>query len=354
MAGTVKTPRWSKAPAIVLLAAALASADDVGDWRLELLAEEGLSQETANLLELREKFEMSPDRLEKAVGMLGAEAFAEREQAGRDLLLMGKPVLAALRRLPKSDDPEVRVRLLEIERVLQADGRWAREDLLRNAVASLVRERSGKGKGPTELLFAEFFNTPCPALDGLYRKFRFQADDDMAGLVSDGVLRMKGDHGGDGDQRLLLHASELPGKDSFPETFRIEVKLCGEAGGGGAFHVGVSVGNVRALFHPNFPGGGFRFEQVDTNRQMTPNADMGFDPPAGKPLLMSMDVKRLPKGKVGLTATIARPDGGEPFVGQAVVEADVIGELDHIGLDRSGRTGGDALFDDLVVDLGMR
>jgi hypothetical protein len=67
------------------------------------------------------------------------------------------------------------------ERTLRAKGEWSRDDLLRYAIDSLLRER-------TE---------------------------------------------GDGDQRLLLTARELTGKDELPSEFRIEVKLGGEAGGEG-------------------------------------------------------------------------------------------------------------------------
>ena len=78
---------------------------------------------------------------------------------------------------------------------------------------------------------------------------------------------------------------------------------------------------------------------------------MGFDPPVGKLLRMHLEVKRGPGDDVNIQAVIS--DDGAIFRKTAVLTAEEIGKLDHIGLDRSGRTGGDGLFDDLVVHLGQ-
>jgi hypothetical protein len=338
---------------VALGLAAFAAADEASDWRLELLKAEGISTETSALQKLEKRFSVSNDLLAQAISQLAAEKFATREQAQREILLMGKEVLPLLQQRPQSDEPEVRQRLAIIQRTLEAGGRWAKEDLIRKAVSSLLRERlKPNGANPEPPLFVEFFRDPAPSLEKGYRKFRFEADQGLLGSVSDGTLRMNGNHAGEGDQRLRLDAKSFTGQEIFPDSFRIEVKLGGEAKGAGTYHVGLSVGNVRALFHPGYPSGGFRFQRVDDQKELTVNSPMGFDPEGGKLQRMSLNVKRIPGGKVELEATIS--NGTKDFTERKVFAESVIGKLDHLSLDRSGRIGGDGLFDDLVVDLGQR
>ncbi len=338
---------------VALGLAAFATAEEVSDWRLELLKAEGISTETPYLQKLEKRFSVSNDLLSQAIGQLAAEKFATREQAQREILLMGKEVLPLLQQRPQSDDPEVRQRLAIIQRTLEAGGRWAKEDLIRKAVISLLRERlKPNGAIAEPPLFVEFFRDPAPSLEKGYRKFRFETDKGLTGSVSDGTLRMNGNHASDADQRLRLDAKSLTGQETFPDSFRIEVKLGGEAKGAGAYHVGVSVGNVRALFHPGYQSGGFRFQRVDNQLQLSENSSLGFDPEGGKLQRMSLSVKRIPGGKVELEATIG--NGTKVFTERKVFAESVIGKLDHLSLDRSGRIGGDGLFDDLVVDLDQR
>lgn len=323
------------------------------DWRLEILKEEGVPSETAALQALQDGFELTPARLEKSLANLGADDFKTREQAQREIILLGKNAQPWLLRLPKSEDPEVRTRLAEITRALQVEGRWARKNLVREAVISLLRERRKEAPPkPEEALFVELFRHPAASLDGGYGKFSFHSEHGLTGRVSDGLLRLKGKHDSEGDQQLLLDAKALTGQQEFPDAFRIEVKLGGETGGQGTYHVGVSVGNVRALFHPGYQTGGFRFERIDTHEKLSDNTSMGFDPKAGKLQRMSIEVKRLADGKLALDVLVT--DGEKSFSERKTFAQSVTGKLDRIGLDRSGRTGGDALFDDLVVDLRNR
>ena len=340
--------KWTLLITSALLA--VASAQEATDWRLELLKESGLSTETEALEKFQKGISPLDGDLEKKVQQLGSEEFKQREQAQKEILLMGKDTLPQLRPMLNSDDPEIRMRLKTIMNQLEGAGRWAKDDLLREAVTSLLEERKNPNAAkPNPKLFVEFFNKDAASVANGYQRLKFKTDVEVNGSVKDSIARLSGKHNSDGDQQLLLHAKDLTGNEEFPDSFRVESKIGGGGEGIGAYHVGVSIGNVRALFHPGYNNGAFRIEQVSDNVAILGNTDMTFTPPAGIPLLMSMDIKRLANKDVEISVKITHEK--QTFRTSQVVTANAIGKLDRIGLDRSGRGGGDAIFDDLIVDL---
>lgn len=344
--------RLSNSMCLITLGLTFASAEETGDWRLEFLKDQGFSTETEALEKLQKDHVHPLAGFEQALGQLGSEQFKEREEAQKKIVLMGKPALPAIRAKLDSDDPEVRFRLKQIARTLEADGRWATDDLVKQAVASLLRERQQKEVTVGQMdLFAEFFSKAAPSVQNGYRRFRYVADEGVDGFVADGVAYLK-NGGEERDQRLVLDAKSITGKDEFPDAFHVEVKLGAQPGGEGISHIGVSVGHVRALFHPGYRTGAFRFERVDEKVNIKPNTNMGFDPPTNKMLRMSIDVQRQANGDVALDVTVT--DGKNRFNTREVIQAAVIGKLDSISLDRSGNGGGDAMFDDLIVDIQNR
>lgn len=126
--------------------------------------------------------------------------------------------------------------------------------------------------------------------------------------MSQGVLRLYGNHD-EGDQRLYATSASLLGLPAFPSAVRVKTTLGGEAAGEGTWHVGVSVGNVRVLFHPGMNDGAFRVERVDNHQFLTQNESMPFTPGSGLLHRMTIDVQCRPSGDVQLRVTIV--DGGQ-------------------------------------------
>ena len=76
---------------------------------------------------------------------------------------------------------------------------------------------------------------------------------------------------------------------------------------------------------------------------------MGFDPPVDKLLRMQVKVERLNNLQAKMEVVII--SGKDQFHNSATLRLSDVGKFDKISLDRSGRTGGDAIFDDLLVDF---
>jgi len=184
-----------------------------------------------------------------------------------------------------------------------------------------------------------------------YHQFDYESSAEGGAFVSGGMLRLEGD-GAEGDQRLYLTAEKLLGRPAFPGRFQIETHMGGEERGSGGWHVGVSVGNIRLLFHPAYAGGGFRAECVSDHKPLLENQTMPFTPAADVLHEVTIDVQCLESGDVRLDICIA--DGalsGKRFTHTVTAKREDIGALQRIGLERSGRAGGAALFGSLVVGL---
>lgn len=318
---------------------------------MELLRENGIGVSQEALREAIDGFEKSTVDFEAAYQGLGAEDFPQREMAQSEFLKGGSFGLEWLDGHEPSGDPEVRRRVTEIRRSLAFPLAESREGALRYALASLLAELSGRGEDGEGMLY-EWFGDKCDKLDDGYRKFQYESDSGRGAKVTAGILVMAGAQGNEGDQRLVMAAGEWPKKKRFGDAFRVSAKMGGKAGGEGGWHLGIAIGQVRALYHPGFKGGGFRFEQIDNPRYLTMNKDMGFTPVADSMQWMEVRVQRLNDGRVELVATVDEgPTGDGRFEQSLTVDAKVIGDLSRVSLDRSGRVGGDAMFDDFTLDL---
>ena len=146
----------------------------------------------------------------------------------------------------------------------------------------------------------ETFSAEAAEIGRTYHQLQYETDVGGKAAVTRGVLRLDGSHA-DGDQRSYATAQRLLGVPAFPRRFRIKATVGGEPLDAGAWHVGVSAGNVRLLFHPGTAGGQFRVERIDDRRVVTQNADMRFTPAAGILHEMTIDVTQNENGSVRFT-----------------------------------------------------
>lgn len=201
----------------------------------------------------------------------------------------------------------------------------------------------------TTLLFVEEFEL-AGAVDKKYGLFTYQAPATAKARIENGRLVLDGNHE-EADQRLMIAAGDLFGTVEFPGSFRIKAALGGEPGDVGAWHVGIAVGNAKTLFHPGYPGGGFRIERDDTHMPLTPMSDLGFNPTEGVVHEMTIDVSQADAKTVRLTISVKDGGpGGTTFNHTALLPREACGELSRIMLIRSGRTGGAGIFDRLTIE----
>lgn len=331
----------------LLLAAPVAA----GDWRADLLKAEGFGLGAPELRRAMSGGGPDDDKLEAAYRLLASESFPEREQAQRTLLANGPAALTWLRGQPESDDPEVRMRVAAIRQSLELISNDRYKRMIRHAASTLLDELDGQPDPATGGIFYEWFGETAPQPDKRYRGFHLKAPRGMKSRVGDRMLQHLGERPGDDDQSLILKAADWPGTETFPAGFTVMTTLGGKPGGAGAWHLGVAIGRVRALYHPGYAGGGFRFERVDGNVELTANRSMGFTPSTEQMQQMRITVRQLGRKQVQLSVTVTQ-EGEKPFESSIEVDSETIGPLDQISLDRSGRTGGDARFSELMVELG--
>ncbi len=146
------------------------------------------------------------------------------------------------------------------------------------------------------------------------QRFVVESTSGRHGKVVDGGQVFHGKDGEGGDQRLVLLAEEWPGRKDFGDSFRISAKTSATPGNPSAWHLGISIGKVRVLYHPGFWGGEFRFEEAGTLPYLIQNEEMGFTPDFDTEQWMSVEVHRFKNGRVSLEAPPFLPLS-DPFNG---------------------------------------
>ena len=201
-------------------------------------------------------------------------------------------------------------------------------------------------------LLDEFFTQESRQLRAGYGPFLYEAADGCEASVKGGKLILSGSNSGNGqDQRLYLLSRRLTGREKWPDRVAVRAKLGGTAGNSGGWHVGVSVGRVKILFHPGYRTGGFRAETVDTHEHFFPTQAIGFLPATDMMHEMVIQVTKTDKG-AKFDVTLQNGDNAtEKYTHAFSVNNDQLGGFNKIGLERSGRRGADAIFDSIEIKL---
>jgi hypothetical protein len=205
---------------------------------------------------------------------------------------------------------------------------------------------------PRPKVFVERFTVSANDITKGYRSFLYEASiEGCKAEVTAGRLVLQGDHQ-EADQRLVVTSQKALGKALWPDPLDIVVKLGGTDNDNVAWHVGVSVGRVKVLFHPNFSSGAFRAEAVDTHECFFNNEEMGFTPAAEVMHEMTIHVVRT-DSRYRFEVTVVNGKGGGKHQKVFEVSEKQMGHFDRVGLERSGRRGGNALFESLSIKPGM-
>lgn len=230
-----------------------------------------------------------------------------------------------------------------------ADKHLAQTDFTRSTGAQRLVLSAGRN------VLEESFATEQASLEKGYGRFLYAADNGGAAKVVDGKLRISGD-GPEGDQRLYITSERMMGGDRWPDDLEVRARLGGEEGNNFGWHVGVSVGQVKVLFHPGVGNGAFRAETTDEHDYIFDNEELPFAPRTG---VMHEMLLRVSKTKSGAEFQVTLRDGhdgdgavgGKPFQRTFTVTDEQLGDYNRIGLERSGRTGADAVFDAISIRL---
>lgn len=201
------------------------------------------------------------------------------------------------------------------------------------------------GRGVLEERFAR----DAKSLDEGYGRFLYEADNGGTAKVADGRLHIEGNNP-EGDQRFYITSQRMIGRDRWPDQLEVRAKVAGEEGNNFGWHLGVSVGRVKTLFHPGQSRGYFRAETTDEHRYLFQNENMSFEPAVNVTHEMIIRVKRTAAG-AEFDVTVIDGKGGEPYQKQFEVTHEQLGDFNRIGLERSGRTGGAAQFDSVSIRL---
>ena len=96
-------------------------------------------------------------------------------------------------------------------------------------------------------------------------------------------------------------------------------------------------------------------ETTDDHDYLISNASMGFTPKANALYPVRLTVNRLDNGRVEFEAEVRKPaDSTQVYTKKFTLDVETVGPVNRIGLERSGRKGGDGLFENVEIDFSVQ
>lgn len=210
-----------------------------------------------------------------------------------------------------------------------------------------------------ETVYSESFTTDDTTnVDRGFGRLQLESKEPVVARVDRGALRIPPAGTSDCDTRLALDLATLF-VDEPPAHLRVVTELGSDGNQPVAWHPALSIGRAKILFHPGYSGGAFRIEDVESHTYHTRgNVSMGFVPRTNVFHRMTVVVESHANGDRGLRVSVRDPDRPEDHfefgtnpTDEFRLTAGIAGPLDRIGLERSGRGGGEAMFRSLAVQV---
>lgn len=200
------------------------------------------------------------------------------------------------------------------------------------------------------LVFSESFDLMVKPSKNNLGLLEYQGPADASVAALNGQLFINTSTTAECDVRMFVPAKSLVGEPFMPDSFRVHTKMGGSSDGSGGYHVGLSIGNVKVLFHPGYTGGAFRVEHVKTHDYLITNSSMGFNPLGDQTYETTVLVRKQSADTTLFEVQIRdHGKGGAVFKKEFTLPTSATGPIDRVGLERSGRTGGPAIFDELRI-----
>ncbi len=316
------------------------------DWRIDLLQSQGIPTTPESLKKTATSSDTNTNQLDIYFKQLGSKTFKQREQAQLLLTAQGSSITSYLLAKMPISNPEIKSRTDQILQHLEDQDESIKNIMTQIAAKSLIispNDRSTNGQ------FYEWFGTQSQDCSKGYRQFIYQGPKEARSFIKNSQLVISGQRQGEHDQRIILQSHKWPNRKKHPHHIIVNCSL-GTTTRASSYHVGITIGKIKALIHPGHLGGAFRCEQINTKKEIIQNCQMGYTPSINQLHHFQLTAKHIENEKVKLSIII-KSKNKKRFEKNIILNKNDIGDFSQISLDRSGKEGGDAFFDNLRIQI---